>query len=119
MENWPDYVARSFAKNPKELIEELRQIVADKSTPEVEATIKRGGKVNAIPARSLVECHLELARLDELLKEYEKKWEAMGEASQVLSTQMRRSTRRQPMTRLSSKTGASNLTRQSEKIWTL
>ena len=80
VDHWPDYVARSFAKSPKELIEELRQIVADKSTPEVEATIKRGGKVNAIPARSLVECHLELARLDELLKEYEKKWEAMGEA---------------------------------------
>ena len=41
VKNWPNYVARSFAKNPEDLLEELRKIVADKSTPEVEATTKR------------------------------------------------------------------------------
>ena len=45
VKNWPDYVARSFVKNPEDLLEELRQIVADKSTPEMKATTKRGGKV--------------------------------------------------------------------------
>jgi hypothetical protein len=74
--NWPDYVERSFARAPKDSLEELRKIVADKSTPEVEAGTKRGGKVSAIPARPLGD--LEFATLSDLLKEYEKKLEAMG-----------------------------------------
>ena len=37
VDNWPDYVGRSFANSPKETLEELRKIVADKKTPKVEA----------------------------------------------------------------------------------
>ena len=84
--NWPVYVERTFEKAPKDLMSQLRKIVNDKATPKVEAHKVRGEEVKPIDARPLGD--LELAKLSDLLKEYEKKWEAMGEASQVVSNQI-------------------------------
>ena len=58
---------------------QLGKIVNEKATPKVEAHKVRGQEVKPIDARPLGD--LELAKLSDLLKEYEKKWEAMGEAS--------------------------------------
>ena len=86
VEHWPEYVERTFEKAPKDLMSQLRKIVNDKATPKVEAHKVRGQEVKPIDARPLGD--LELAKLSGLLKEYEKKWEAMGEASQVVSNQI-------------------------------
>ena len=87
LRNWPDYVERSFAKAPQDLLEELRKMVAGKHTPKVEAGTKRGGKVNAIPSRPLG--NLEVAKLNYVLMDYEKKWADMGPMGQALCKQIK------------------------------
>ena len=86
VENWAGYVQRNFDSNAEKTLEELRGIVHEKKTPEVEAEKIRGQEVKAIPSRPVGK--LEHAKQRELLEQYEKKWADMGAMGQALSSQI-------------------------------
>ena len=86
VDSWSDYVARTFVKGPNDMMSQLQKMIQTKETLQVEAHKVRGQDVKPIPSRPL--CVLELAKLNELLAQYEKKWSDMGAMGQALSNQI-------------------------------